>query len=316
MHRAGLIAVAALLAVSACSKSAPDAEKKEQTDAGPGVHLSADEINSLGITTASAAAAQYIQGANGYGVVTAMDAVAQTDADYTTAAAVAAQSQAAAARAQSLASGDEAAVSREVVETAQSKAAADQAGLALARRKADAAFGLNAPWHDPAARQALMARLAAGRTVLVRVTFPLGAVGGQTPQNLRIARLGADAKSWSASSVWNAPADPGIPGRGFYALVDGSDLAPNEHVIATMPVGAAQAGTIIPAAALVLGDSQSWAYLETKSGTYQRVAVDTAKPMGNGYFLAGGVKPGQKVVTSGAGLLLARELNPSTEAGD
>ena len=209
-------------------------------------------------------------------------------------------------------------MSREVVETAQSKATADQAALALARRKADAAFGLGAPWRDPAARQAIMARLATGHTMLVRLTFPLGAIGSQTPQNLRIARLGPGPQSWRASAVWDSPADPAIPGRGFYALVDGSDLAPNEHVTATMPVGAAQNGVVVPASALVFGDSQAWAYVETKPGTFQRVAVDTGKPMGDGYFLAdkAGVSPGKPVVTSGAGLLLAHELNPSTDAGD
>ena len=317
MRHAWLLAFGMLLAVSACGKTAPAADKKEDADAA-GVSLSAEETKSLGIATTPAKLAQYTLGVSGYGVVTALDALAQTDADFSTAAAAAAQSQAAAARAQGLSTGDEAAVSREVVETAQSKAAADQAALALARRKADAAFGLGAPWRDPAARQAIMARLAAGRTMLVRLTFPLGAIGNQAPQNLRIARLGPGSQSWRASAVWDAPADPAIPGRGFYALVDGSDLAQNEHVTATMPVGAAQNGVIVPADALVFGDSQAWAYAETKPGTFQRVAVDTGKPMGDGYFLPdkAGVTPGKPVVTSGAGLLLAHELNPSTDAGD
>jgi multidrug efflux system membrane fusion protein len=317
MRHAWLIACAALLAVSACNKAAPEADKKGDADTA-GVHLSAEEIKSLGVIIMPASPARYSRSVNGYGVVTALDTLAQSDADFATAAAAAAQSQAAAARARSLSTGEEAAVSREVVETAQSKAAVDQAALALARRKADAAFGLNAPWRDPAARQAIMARLASGRTVLVRITFPLGAITNGTPQNLKIARLGDGAKSWGVSSIWDAPADPAIPGRGFYALVDGSDLAQNEHVTATMPVGAAESGVTVPANALVYGDSQAWAYVEAKPGTFQRVPVDTGKPMGDGYFLPGsaGVDPGKPMVTSGAGLLLAHELNPSTDAGD
>jgi hypothetical protein len=250
--------------------------------------------------------------------VTALDSIAQSDADVLTAQAAATQSQAAAARAQSLATGEEAAVSREVVETAQSKAAADQAALALARRKAEAAFGRNAPWRDAASRQAMMARLASGRTVLVRVTFPLGTMGNETPDSLQIARLGANAKSWTAGTVWEAPADPALPGRGFYALLDGSDLAQNERVTATIPVGAAQAGATVPAAALVYGESEAWVYVQTKPGTYLRTPVDPGKALGGGYFVpdGAGIRAGQPIVTNGAGLLLARETNPSTEAAD
>jgi hypothetical protein len=316
MRHGWLMAFGMLLVVSACDKTAQEADKKEDADASAGISLSADQTKSLGIQTAPARAAHYIQGVSGFGVVTALDAIAQTDADFTTAAAAAAQSQAAAARAQGLATGDNAAVSREVVETAQSKAAADQAALALARRKTDAAFGMNAPWRDPAARQAIMARLASGQTLLVRVTFPLGAIAGEAPQNLRVSRLGAGTQSWTAARVWDAPADPAVPGRSVFALLDGSDLAQGERVTATIPVGAALSGVTVPADALILGESEASVYLQTKPNTYLRTKIDISRPMNNGYFVTSGVTPGQQVVTSGAGLLYAHEINPSTAAED
>ena len=316
MRRPWLMACGMLLLVSACDKPAPEADKKEDADTSAGISLSADQTKSLGIQTAPARAARYIQGVSGYGVVTALDAIAQTDADFTTAAAAAAQSQAAATRAQGLATGDDAAVSREVVESAQSKAAADQAALALARRKTDAAFGMNAPWSDPAARQAIMAQLASGRTLLVRVTFPLGAITGQAPQNLRVSRLGAGTQAWTATRVWDAPADPAVPGRSVFALLDGSDLAQGERVTATIPVGAALSGVLVPADALILGESEASVYLQIKPNTYLRTKIDISRPMNNGYFVSGGVTSGQQVVTSGAGLLYAHEINPSTAAED
>lgn len=319
MRNRRVLVLAALLVLSACGKPQSGSSPAEkQNDAAAGITLSAAQIKSLGITTVPAAAATYRRRINGFGVVTGLDTIAQSDAEFLTAQAAAAQSRTAAARARSLSTGEEAAVSREVLETAQSKAAADQAALALARRKTEAAFGRGAPWRDNASRAAIMARLASGRTVLVRVTFPLGTAGNETPASLRIARLGADAKTWTANTVWEAPADPALPGRGFYALLDGSDLAQNEHVTATVPVGAAQSGITVPAAALVYGESQAWAYVQTKPGTYLRTRIDTAAPVGDGYFLAngGGIRPGQPVVVGGAGLLLAHEVNPSTEAGD
>ncbi len=309
-HWIGLVV---LLLLAACGK--PDAEKPAEKEAeAPGLTLKAEEIKSLGIATAPAQIASWRQQISGYGVVTALDTIAVNDAEVMTAQAAAVQSQAAAARARSLATGEEAAVSREVLETAQSKAAADQAALMLARRKTDAAFGHNAPWHDAASRQAIMARLASGRSVLVRVTFPLGALGNAIPATLQIARLGANPKSWTSSTIWEAPADNAFPGRGFYALLDGSDLAQNEHITATVPVGAAQAGVIVAAAALIYGDNEAWVYVQTRPETFLKTRIDIGKPLGEGYFVADGIRAGQRIVTGGAGLLLARETNPSTEA--
>jgi multidrug efflux pump subunit AcrA (membrane-fusion protein) len=318
MRYAGSIAFAALMVLSACGKTDAPAEKKEDADAEAGLSLSADQIRALGIATLPATAANYRQQVSGYGTVVALDAIAQTDSDFLTAQAAAAQSQAAAARAASLATGEDAAVSLEVAQTAQSKAAADQAALTLAKRKTEAAFGMNTPWHDAASRKAIMARLAEGRSVLVRVTFPLGAVGNETPHSLKITRLGADAQSWVATTIWDAPADPALPGRGFYALVDAPGLAQNEHVTAIIPVGAGQAGVAVPAKALIYGESEAWVYAQTKPGHFLRVRVDIGKPMGESYFLAngGGITAGEPVVVTGSGLLLARETNPSTAAED
>jgi len=319
-RNACVVTIAALLMLCACGK--PDADNKSaakaDTDSPLGVSLSAAEVKSLGIATVPAAVASYRQQITGYGVVAALDVIAQADADVRTAQAAAAQSQAAAGRAQSLATGEEAAVSREIVETTQSKAATDQAALTLARRKAEATFGRTAPWQDAASRQAIMARLASGRTVLVRVTFPMGSVGNEKPKNLQIARLGNGAKTWTANAVWDAPADPTLPGRGFYALVDGSDLAQNEHVTVAIPSGTAQSGYSIPAAALIYGESAAWFYVQPKPGMFIRIKIDPDKPLGDGYFVgnSAGLHAGQAVVVNGAGLLLNRETNPSPAAGD
>ncbi|HEY4276131.1 MAG TPA: hypothetical protein VGM68_11635 [Rhizomicrobium sp.] len=311
--------LAALLLVSACGPNAADkAEKKEDADNKPGVALSAEEIKSLGIATTAARASSFRHQVAGYGTVAAIDAIAQTDADTRTAAALATQSAAAAARAQSLGNGDEAAVSREIVEAAQSKAAGDQAALLLARRKAQAVFGVNAPFRDANSRAALIERLANGKSVLVRVTFPLGSLRNRTPTSLSIARLGDGARIWTTSKIWQAPADPALPGVGFYAVIDGSDLAQNEHVTALVFDGAAQTGVLVPAAALVMGDGANWVYLQNGDDHFVRAPIATDKPTGDDYFVpdGNGIAAGQKLVTAGAGLLLSREANPSTEAGE
>ena len=309
--------VALLLLLAACGPAA-EPDKKESKDTGPGISLEADDIKALGIQTVSVRAAVFQRQITGYGVVTPLDTIAQSDADYRTASAAAAQSGAAAARARSLGTGEEAAVSREVVEAAQSKAAADAAALALAKRKADAAFGMHAPWRNETERNRLMADLSSGKTVLVRVTFPLGALPGAMPPKITISRLGSDSPGWTGNRIWEAPADPNLPGRGFYVLIAGSDLAQNEHVFASVPVGQAQNGLWVPASALVMGDGENWIYLENADNHFLRSPIDTGKPLNDGYFVPakGDLAAGKKVVTQGAGILLSRESNPSGDSGD
>ena len=300
------------LLLIACGKDG-ETEKAEKAQAVQGVKLSAEEVRSLGITTLSARAAEHRSVISGYGVVVPLDTIAQADADFLTAQAAAAQSRSAATRTHFLFT-HEGAASRDAMEATQSKAAADQAALALARRKAEATFGHGAPW-ETGARGAIMRRLASGGTVLVRATFPMGTFEGQKPASLSITRLGTDARSWNATTIWEAPADPAFPGHGFYALVEARDLAQNEHVSVGVPTGPPEQGVTIPVDSVVFGENEAWVYTAREKGQFVRVPVAITNPVPEGYFIPAraGIKAGQPLVVNGAGLLLAREQNPSTE---
>jgi hypothetical protein len=303
-----------ILLLTACGENeAPKDVDHAEAAAAAGVTLRAEEIRSLGITTVAAQAAEYRSAASGYGVVVPLDTIAQADSDFLTAQAAAAQSGSAATRTRFLFT-HEGAASRDSMETTQSKAAADQAALALAQRKAEATFGHDAPWRA-GARGPIMRRLASGGTVLVRATFPMGMFEGQKPATLAITRLGNKARSWTATTIWEAPADPAFPGHGFYALVEGSGLAQNEHVSVSVPTGAPEAGVTIPAASVVFGENEAWVYTAREKGNFVRLSIPITNPVADGYFIPAriGLKAGQAVVVNGAGLLLAREQNPSTE---
>lgn len=310
-----LILLGAVAVLIGCGQDDGQSKSSQNQDApAQGVTLTDKQIASLGITTAPATAAEHRKAIDGYGVVVPLDTIAQADSDFLTAQAAAVQSDAAAKRARYLFT-HEGAASRESMEAAQSKAASDQAALALARRKAEAVFGHGAPW-EGGARDAIMRRLASGGTVLVRATFPMGSFEGRKPAALTVTRLGTNAASWNATTIWIAPSDPAFPGSGFYALVAGSDLAQNEHVNVTVPAGAAQAGVTVPAAAVVFGENEAWVYTARAKGNFVRVPVSIADPVTGGYFLpkSAGIAPGQALVVGGAGFLLAREQNPSSEA--
>jgi hypothetical protein len=279
-----------------------------------GVKLKPEEIEKAGIKTATLTASSHTPESTGYAVVITRETIAQALAELTSAAAVERQSRSALTRARSLA-GTPGAMPIEVQETAERQAAVDHAAFVLAERRLSATYGQNAPWKENYTSP-LLASLARGDTKLARVTFPLGALGSTVPARLRLTRIGATpgSKSIETLAVWNAPADATIPGRSFFAIVKGGDVSEGERLIAHAAVGTAENGVVVPYSATVISAGKYWAYVEQKPGLFVRTEIDPGMPTDDGYFVAAGIAPGAQIVTASAGLLLARETNPSTEA--
>jgi hypothetical protein len=316
-----LLACLSLALLSACQRSEPSAANDEVEAAakpveqtGSGLTLTPAEIEKMGIVTASIAATTVATQTRGYGVVLTHDAIAQAVADVTTADAAARQSRAALARAVNLA-GTPGAFSAETQETAQRQAAADQAALVLARRKLSAMFGLSQPWKDDE-RSKLLESVANGTIKVVRATFPLGTLTGATPRTLQISRpdAGSGAERWKTDTVWVAPADATIPGRSLFALLRNDDVGEGERVDVWAAVDKTQTGALVPESAVVISEGKYWCYIEKQPGVFTRTAIDTSRLVQGGYFVTDGVAADETVVTAGAGLLLARETNPSPEA--
>jgi hypothetical protein len=313
----------AILAVFAFATFAAAQEEDEDEAPERSVTLDSATVGRLGIETAPLEAAQFRPETNGYGVVMAFDALAQTDADLTTAESAAQTSQAARTRARELFAA-EVSVSRQTLEAAERQSAADAAQLALAQRRAIALWGSGVPWRNPQERSRLLGRLAAGDVALARVTFPSTAIGDGPPASLRIQRLdaGAGAAGWTATTIWSAPADPTVPGRSFFALVERArGLSPGERLLVFLPEGRSQQGVVIPSAALLIAEGQAWYYAVeivpliipmAPFVDFTRQMLDISRPTAKGYFVPDG-SPGQSVVVQGAGLLLAREIGPAEE---
>ena len=296
---------------------APTAEAKDKGAAEiEGVTLKPEEIEKAGIKTTTLAAVSHAPESTGYAVVVTRETIAQALADLTSAAAVERQSRSALTRARSLA-GTPGAMPIEAQEAAERQAAVDHAAFVLAERRLSATYGQDSPWKENY-NSPLLASLARGDTKLARVTFPLGALGSTVPTKLRLTHIGAEqgAKSIDTLAVWSAPADATIPGRSFFAILKGADSSEGERLIAHAAVGAPENGVVVPYSAVVISAGQYWSYVEVKPGAFVRTAVDPGRPTDQGYFVAAGIEPGAQVVTTSAGLLLARETNPSTAAAD
>lgn len=311
---AGLLPVAGCRQANSVAEAPSPGAKDEAAPEAEGVALKPEEIEKAGIATTPAVASVHAPETTGYAVVITREAIAQAVADLTTAAAVERQSRSALARGRDLA-GTPGAMPVESQEAAERQATVDHAALVLAERRLTATYGRNAPWKDNYKSPELSA-LASGESKLARVTFPLGALGPTTPATLRLEHLGETQRGRGVASlsVWSAPADATIPGRSFFAVLKGGDAVEGERLLARAPVGAAEAGVVVPFSAAVISGGKYWCYVEPKPGVFVRTEIDTGIPTDEGYFVTAGIAPGTKIVIASAGLLLARETNPSTEA--
>jgi hypothetical protein len=272
------------------------------------VVLSADDVTRLGIRTAAVEQVRYTPHVRGYGVVVDLGALAQAEANIATARAAARQSRAELQRQLNLFANR--ATSAQAMEAAERQSATDDAQLLLAERQEVVLFGPQAPWGPAHRDTTTIAELSDGRAVLVKATFPLDTLGAMRPAELSVTHLGAQQNmiAWGSRRIWNAPADPTIPGESFFALVRGSDLQAGEHVLVTAPTGPSVDGVRIPSEALLLSNERTWCYLETSSGSYRRLQLDLSRPLPHGYFVMAHSGITRSVVVRGTGLLLAREL--------
>jgi hypothetical protein len=305
-----------VLGIAGCHRASPaaDAPDEPAKAAGEGVGLSAEQVQKLGIVTEAAKSFDYTPEVSGYGVVIPHDNIATAFAELATAQAAAEQSRAVAARAQRLA-GTSGAMAADTVENATRQAASDNAALELAQRRLATVIGEGIP--GGIAATPLLQDLASGKAKLLRASFPLGVIQGGAPPTLRVARLDTapPTQSWNVHPLWSAPADPSLPGRSFFGVLRMSDAGEGERLLVWAPgTEAAQRGVTVPAAALVISDGRYWCYVQDKPDHYLRHEIATDKPVGAAYFVTQGIAAGDKLVTAQAGLLLARETNPSTEA--
>jgi len=311
----------------AAGTEARDADAKEADTKGAGakegeakkeesrqVELTPEQAAKLGIATTPVQSARYAGTAEGFGAILSHDLVAQAAAELHTSVAASRLSDAALARAKRLAD-TPGALGADVVENAERQQAADQSAVQLARRKLTSLLGVAFPLRDGADSE--LERLADGSHKLARITFPVDAVLQGMPKVLRVSSIdAAGGTAWNAHTVWAAPQDPSLPGRSMFAILTESTLAEGARVRAQAESDAAILGAVVPEPAVVVADGLYWCYVKKDEDVYQRVAIDTSRPLGEGYFVGDGIAPGQEVVTAGAGSLLARELNASTASQD
>jgi len=72
--------------------------------------------------------------------------------------------------------------------------------------------------------------------------------------------------------------------------------------------GEARTGVVVPDTAVVWAMGRAWAYGEIGAGRFVRLAVPTDAELAEGWFVAGVLRPGERIVTAGAQTLYAEEF--------
>ena len=151
-------------------------------------------------------------------------------------------------------------------------------------------------------------RLLNRQEVLLRITVPPGE-GIAAPARIKIDAN--DKRRLPAQLISPSPqSDPVIQGSA-YIYRAAAPLASGTLVAAYLPTAKkGTPGMVVPADAIVWYGGQPWAYVQINATQFARYPVPEESPMQGGFFVTRGFKADQRVVVSGAQLLLSEELKP------
>jgi multidrug efflux pump subunit AcrA (membrane-fusion protein) len=165
-------------------------------------------------------------------------------------------------------------------------------------------------------------RVATFDTVVAAVNIPIGEEPAANVTTARIVPTGGEEKALTGTRMGTAAiTDPKTHEQVllFRVKIAGNkDLRPGHPVVAFIPAeGDAQSGVTIPESAVVRYEGKGWCYVAEGENTFVRheVPLDHPSADGRGWFAASGLDGDEKVVTSGAQLLLSQEVFASIGGG-
>ena len=207
--------------------------------------------------------------------------------------------------------------SAKALESAQAAMQHDQIALQAAGAQIVAAWGRSvAEKPDLAAFLGSMARL---ECVLVRLDLPAGDSPPETPVGARLVLPGTSAPLEARFLGRATTTDPQMQGEGFLftATNAAGRLAPGLALTGFLQLpGAPLRGVVVPKAAIVRAAERAWVYVQTGDTAFQRRELALDRPVGEGWFVTGGLAPKDRLVVTGAQTLLSEERKTQIKVGD
>jgi hypothetical protein len=199
-------------------------------------------------------------------------------------------------------------VSAKALEDAEATWQHDQAALAATEAQLTAAAG-NVLAHRPDL-PALVAALARSEMTLVRMDVPAGERPGQTPVGALLS-LPSGGQTIPAHFLDRAAtADPQVQGEGFLFVITNTPpwLSPGLAVSGYLQMpGPPLSGVVVLDNAVVRSDGRAWIYTQTGETNFVRREIILDLPMAGGWFATNAIAAGDKVVVTGAQMLLSEE---------
>ena len=153
---------------------------------------------------------------------------------------------------------------------------------------------------------------------LVRLDLRMGEVLKDQSSVARIVGLDEQASPVEAQFFDFAPTvDPQTQSRGLFFLIAGkrADMTPGVAVTGFIKTDQqAESGVVVPRNAVVRFNGATWIYIQTGEENFSRVKVASDRPVEEGWFVRGGLKADDKVVTIGGQQLLSEELKSQVGA--
>lgn len=162
-------------------------------------------------------------------------------------------------------------------------------------------------------------RVARFDKLLARVDLPAGQTVAPGLTSASIVPLGYDDKPLTGERVgFAASVDPKTQGQPFlFRVADSSGaLRPGLSVTAYLEIpGPARSGAVVPRSAVIWQTGKSWVYVQTDQEKFARREVALEDPASGGWFTRS-LKPGDKVVTRGAQMMLSEEFKSQIRVED
>lgn len=158
----------------------------------------------------------------------------------------------------------------------------------------------------------LLQELTTQKAALIRLDMTPGQTADTSAKSILIQPVQDAGKPMTAKSLGVAPAvDPQAQGTSLYSLLQPNvtHLLPGMAVIGYLPLSdKTLSGALVPRAAVIRAAGQTWVYVETAERAYTRRAVLLTQPEAEGWFVQQGLQPADKIVITGAQILLSEEL--------
>ena len=285
---------------------------------GDRVVIAVDAQRAAGIVVQTPAAAEYRAAQRHFGVVadprTLVDArqrYLNLAAQIAAGQAVLAQRRADLARVQALFGEGRNATAREL-EVAQAAAASEEQRLnALQAEQRAVVDGLRVVWGEalaerPADGDTLLARVTAHEVELVQFVLPAGVDPRDTEWRVNLVAAGSAGPL--ARLVGRSPqALAGLQGDTWLLAVPRAGLPAGARVRVLADSSKAVSGVRVPPSAVVRFGGKAWVYVRVAPDQFERRALATGRPLGDGLF-SDALTTATQLVTSGAQLLLSEEF--------